>query len=193
MKSWGLLDKILCVVFQAWSQAITKALPGRRHQNAALLTPAWGHSCASQSEGGCTQGPGSPSLLTFFRYFHSKPNTFTSGSWGLRWGLQMPLQRPPYEGRRGSQEDTFPTLAWYPVLFHSCPFPLVHHHNLRGYKTARVFCSGLREQWNDPQVFTDPADPSPGHSSTEKIKEGESVLSSVLVFYLNYGRKWVKP
>ena len=36
----------------------------------------------------------------------------------------MPLQRPPYEGRRGSQEDTFPTLAWYPVLSHSCPFPL---------------------------------------------------------------------
>lgn len=36
----------------------------------------------------------------------------------------MPLQKPPYEGRRGSQEDTFPPLAWYPVFFHSCPFPL---------------------------------------------------------------------
>lgn len=121
MRSWGLLDKTLCVVFQAWPQAITKALPGRPHQNAALLTPEWGHSCASQSEGGCTQGPRSSLLLTSFTYFHPKPNTFTPRSWGLGWGPQMPLQRPPYEGRSGSQEDTFPTLVWYPVLFHSLP------------------------------------------------------------------------
>lgn len=140
MRSWGLLDKTLCVVFQAWPQAITKALPGRPHQNAALLTPEWGHSCASQSEGGCTQGPRSSLLLTSFTYFHPKPNTFTPRSWGLGWGPQMPLQRPPYEGRSGSQEDTFPTLVWYPVLFHSLPSHAPH--NLRVYKTARVFCSG---------------------------------------------------
>ena len=178
MRSWGLLDKTLCVVFQAWPQAITKALPGRPHQNAALLTPEWGHSCASQSEGGCTQGPGSSLLLTSFTYFHPKPNAFTPRSWGLGWGPQMPLQRPPYEGRSRSQEDTFPTLVWYPVLFHSLPSHAPH--NLRVYKTARVICSGPPEQWDDPQVCTDWAASSPGHSATEKIKEAESMLSPAL-------------
>lgn len=116
-------------------------------------------------------------------------------SWVLRLGVRSsdaPAEAP-LRREKGEPGGHFPSSGLVPSILPLLPLPSQAPHNLRVYKTAGVFGSGPPAQWDDPQVCTDPADPSPGHSSTEKIKEGESVLSPALIFYLNYCRKWVKP
>ena len=176
----GLLDKTLSVVFQAWPQAITKALPGRPHQEAALLTPDLGHSHTSQSEGGCTQGPRSCSLLTPFTYFHSKPNSFIPGF--LRAGVRSsgPAEASLW-GEKGKPGGHLPHSGSVPSTLPLLPLPSPAPHNPRVCKTAGVFCSGLPEQQDNPQVCTDPPDLPPGRSSTGKIKGGELALSPALL------------
>lgn len=122
-----------------------------------------------------TQGPWPVMFFHIFTFLVQVPSFLGLSMWGL--GLRCfsgTSDEISLRGKEGNHWRHFSPL-WLNNQYSSLSLCLPS--GLRIHKSAEIFCLGLPEQWNNPNIYADSPDPPPGYNSM-----GENGIGWVSIF-----------